>query len=200
MIPIHLDMIPKSADTLAISPGMTKSRKALAAALSVAQAPAINSPVTSDSRARPTLKTIEELLFDNAVDLKVTFSQITMHLNQTWRGAIFRQVNFLLDVNNWQDDSALVDKHSFVTFLRFIIFADVTAYPSIGVSASGNLLAFWRKEAKKLSVKFLSKDKAAASVVMPGSRSTEIVTWDGHVADLGGFLVQIGVADILKKD
>ena len=200
MMPVHMDMIPKSADPQSISSRIISWRRTAVAAQSVAEKRSMSSPTTSDSLAKETPKTIEESLFDNAVDLKVALSQVTMHLSQAWRGAIFNQVDFLLSTDNWQDDSALINKETFMTFLRFIIFTKINKFPSIGVSASGQILAAWRNGTKKIALKFLADDKAVASVIMQGTRAIEIMTWDGHIADLAAFLSQIGVVDILNSD
>jgi hypothetical protein len=83
--------------------------------------------------------------FDNATQLKVSFSQIAMHLTPEWRTAIFEQLDFLLKPEDWQEDSALIEVPTFLTFLRFLIFAAPNRLPSLGVSPNGNVLAAWLK-------------------------------------------------------
>ncbi len=136
--------------------------------------------------AAPT--SLEDMLFDNAADLKITLSQIVMHLEPIWRTVIFGQLDSLLDYENWQDDSAFIQKSSFRTFLRFIIFAGPTRLPSLGVSQEGKILAAWSHHDQRMAVEFFEDDQAVATFVRQGSRSKETMSWRGHVVDLKTFI------------
>jgi hypothetical protein len=138
----------------------------------------------------PIAHTFEDKLFENAADLKITLSQIVMHLEPEWRAIIFRQLDYLLDLNNWEEDSSLIRKSTFITFLRFIIYAAPARVPSIGVGYTGNLLAAWRHESQRVDVEFLQDDNASLTFARQGTHSREIVGWRGHVADLKNFIMQ----------
>jgi hypothetical protein len=155
------------------------------------------SPRASDANF-PAPSSLEEKLFDNAAQLKIALSQIVMHLAPEWRAVIFRQLDTLLDLNNWQDDSALIQKSTFMTFLRFIVFAAPTRLPSLGVGSTGHILAAWNNSNQHIAVEFLPADKAAAAFVKQGERSKEAVTWRGHVADLKPFIEDNGMIEWIQ--
>ena len=156
------------------------------------------SPRQSETRKVVGLETLECKLFDNAAELKIALSQIAMHLNNQWRDTIRDQIDALLDAHNWEDDSAFVTKTTFITFLRFIVFANTTRLPSLGVGSTGNMLAAWRKGEQRIAVEFLLNDRAAATFVMHGAHSKEAVAWRGHVADLKAFIERNGMAECLQ--
>jgi hypothetical protein len=141
---------------------------------------------------------LEAKLFDNAAELKIALSQIVMHLSPEWRAVIFRQLDTLLDLNNWQDDSAFIRKSTFMTFLRFIVFTAPTRLPSLGVGSTGHILAAWNNGDQHIAVEFLPADKAAATFVKRGARSREAVTWRGHVADLKLFIEDNGMSECIQ--
>ena len=141
---------------------------------------------------------LEDRLFDNAAELKIALSRIVMHLAPEWRAVIFSQLDTLLDLNNWQDDLAFIQKSTFMTFLRFIIFAAPTRLPSLGVGSTGHILAAWKNGDQHIAVEFLPDDKAAATFVKQSARSKEAVAWRGHVADLKLFIEQYGMIGCIQ--
>jgi hypothetical protein len=155
------------------------------------------SPRASDANVLPP-SSLEAKLYDNAAGLKIALSGIAMHLAPEWRAVIFSQLDTLLDPNSWQDDSALIQQATFMTFLRFIIFAAPTRLPSLGVGSTGHILAAWNNGDQHIAVEFLSDDKAAATFVKQGARSKEVVTWRGHVADLKLFIEGNGMIECIQ--
>ena len=156
----------------------------------------------SDAKvSRSNVLSLEEQLFNNAADLKIALSEITMHLTPEWRKFIHRQIDFLLDLDNWQDDdSTFIQKTTFTTFLRFIIFTKPTRLPSLGVGLTGNILAAWYEGNQRVTIEFFQKDQAAATFVKQGmhSREREALAWRGNVADLKSFIEQIGMIGCLS--
>jgi hypothetical protein len=139
-------------------------------------------------------RSLEECLFDNAAILKIDFAHIAMHLSWEWRQVIFKQLDRLLDPANWEDDSSLIERAPFMTFLRFVIYAAPTRFPSLGVSPKGHILAAWLCPPQQIAVEFLAADKAAATFLIQTARSKEIVAWRGHVADLKDFIQRNGLS------
>jgi len=114
-------------------------------ALTVTQPTPTRSLRASEAATLPAPPSLEVQLFDNGAQLKVSFSQIAMHLTTEWRTSIFEQLDFLLNSEDWQEDSALIEVPTFMTFLRFLIFAAPNRLPSLGISPNGNVLAAWLK-------------------------------------------------------
>lgn len=164
-------------------------------ALAAAQPTPPRSPRASDAETLPAPPSLEVQLFDNRAKLKASFSPIAMHLTTEWRTAIFEQLDFLLNLENWQDDSSLIQESTFSTFLRFLIFAAPNRLPSIGISPNGNVLAAWLKGDERITVQFLPDDRAIATLIRRGTRGNETVAWRGHVVDLKLFIERFGVRD-----
>jgi hypothetical protein len=156
------------------------------------------SPKASDARTGPS--SLEGRLFDNRAELKMAVSEIVSHLDPKWRGIIFEQLDALLDKESWQDDSMLIEKSTFLTFLRFVVFAGPTRLPSIGVGPTGNLLAAWIKDGDRVAIEFRRDDMAAATFVWQGARSRESVAWRGHVVDLKLFLERNCMAQCIRDE
>jgi hypothetical protein len=155
---------------------------------------------TVDARVAILSPSLDVQLFDNAAQLKIALSHIAMHLTPEWRLAIFRDLDELLDPDNWQDDSAMIDNRAFASFLRFIIFAAPSRIPSLGVGPTGHLLAAWTKGDKRIAVEFLPDDKAAATLTKPGTRDKETIAWRGHLADLKLLIDRLSGAECLQQE
>ncbi len=160
------------------------------------------SPRASDAKVLRSAPSLEVQLFDNAAELKIALSQIVMHLAPEWRAIIFRQIDSLLDLNSWEDDSAFIQKSTFTTFLRFIIFAKSTRLPSLGVDYTGHLLAAWNNDNQRVVVEFFKEDQAAATFVKQGAHSgeRETLAWRGHVDDLKHVIEQNGMIGCLQSN
>jgi hypothetical protein len=131
---------------------------------------------------------LDEQLFDHAARLKIALSQLAMHLSPRMRAVIFDQLDTALDRENWMDDSAFIQLSTFKTFLRFMVFVSPSRLPSLGVGPTGHLLAAWENGTSRIAVEFLSNDRASAAIVKDGTRSAEVMTWRGHLVDLGLFV------------
>jgi hypothetical protein len=154
-----------------------------------------NSPRIADVTASTAVLSLEESLFDNAANLKIAFAAIAMHLSPDWRRVIFKQLDRLLDSASWEEDSALIAFPPFITFLRFVIYAAPTRFPSLGVSPKGHILAAWLCPPQQIAVEFLEADKAVATFSIQTARSREVIAWRGHVADLKDFIQRNGLGD-----
>jgi len=154
----------------------------------------------SDAKVLRSTTSLDVQLFDNAAEIKMAFSQIVMHLTPEWRTVIFKQIDILLDLNSWEEDSAFIQKSTFTTFLRFIIFAKSTRLPSLGVDITGHLLAAWNNDNQRIIVEFFTEDKAAATFVKLGALSgeRETLAWRGHINDLKHFIEQNGMMGCLQ--
>ena len=151
----------------------------------------------SEAATLPPPPSLEVQLFDNSAQLKIFFSQIAMHLTNEWRIAIFEQLDFLLKIEDWQEDSALIEVSTFLTFLRFLIFAAPYRVPSLGISPNGKVLAAWLNGDERITVQFLPDDRAIATLLRSGTRGNETVAWRGHVVDLKLFIERFGVRDCM---
>jgi hypothetical protein len=140
-----------------------------------------------------TSENLENQLFNNRASLKVLVSQVAMHLAKEERDDIFKQIDSLLDIEAWVDDSNFVLVGSMKTFLRFAIAAGKIKRPSLNVTNNRNLLATWfAKDGGQASVEFYESD----SVVMLVSRRIDGVphslAYKGKLHSLDNALKALG--------
>lgn len=97
-------------------------------------------------------------IFNNKSELKILISEIAMHLTPERRKDLFKQIDELLDVDDWMEEDSLIDPHSFRSFLRFVIYAGDVKRPSLTVTNSGNLGASWLATNHRLTIEFMRHD------------------------------------------
>jgi hypothetical protein len=143
--------------------------------------PATPEPFGSEPTT-PVEDTLELKLFNNAASLKIDFSLFATALSATWRGAIFSQLDELLSLEGWNDESTLIDRSSFKTFLRFLTHAQPNRVPALAVDHAANLVAAWIKDRRRAFVTFLEGDRAVARFVGQTIRGDdEFTSWTGPV-------------------
>jgi hypothetical protein len=146
--------------------------------------------LASDSMTAPPpgQDALEGQLFDARGSAKQIAAGLSMHLSGEWRGSIYRQIDSLLDAAEWQIGDGLLDQDSMRTFLRFVIFADVTAVPSLGMTNAGNLLAAWRQGTRRLTMEFQAGDRCHLLISHVLGDDPSIVSFTGRVKEARGFL------------
>ena len=65
-------------------------------------------------------RTLEEKLFDATAGVKVMTSQVAMYLDSQWRSKLFKQIDLLHDVDEWEQGDEPLQRESFATFLKAI--------------------------------------------------------------------------------
>lgn len=101
---------------------------------------------------------LEERLFDATASVKILTSQIAMHLEREWRDKLFKQLDSLHDLQEWDEDDEPIRQASFATFLKAIVQIKPKRRPGLGLSHTGNLIAAWT-EADRLTIEFLANDR-----------------------------------------
>jgi hypothetical protein len=126
----------------------------------------------------------DEMLFDARAVLKVAVSQISMHLSAEWRASVFKQIDFLHNLEDWEESSDLVIPESFRTFLRFVVFAEPRRIPALAIAPGGNPVATWLLGDKRVYVEFLPRDIANAILTKNTDRGPEALSWRGPITNL----------------
>ncbi len=108
---------------------------------------------------------LTERLFDNSAVLKTLVSQVSMHLPDEWRRSLFRRLDNILDLENWEESDILIEPRSFMAFLRFIHQAGPLDGIGLGVSEGGHLLAGWVNGNGQLSLEFGTNDDVRWAIV-----------------------------------
>lgn len=96
--------------------------------------------------------------FDRLAQLKMATSQIAMHLEEAWRAGIFRQLDVLMDPDEWDFSDALPDTRAFQTFLRMIVYLGPVRRPSLGATSQGHILAAWHSGQDRLTIECAPSD------------------------------------------
>ncbi len=109
-------------------------------------------------RAKP--PKLEEKLFDAKAQVKILFSQVSMHFSKDLRTKLFDQLDLLHEIEGWEEGDDAVKTESFSTFLRWLYLYRPDNFPSLGLSFSGHLIASWLANDNKdiLTLEFLHRD------------------------------------------
>ncbi|MBI5910037.1 MAG: hypothetical protein HY848_08805 [Betaproteobacteria bacterium] len=102
---------------------------------------------------------LEERLFDATASVKILTAQIAMHLEREWRDKLFRQLDSLHDLAEWEPDDEPIQQASFATFLKAIVEIKPQRRPGLGLSHGGNLIAAWTTGRDRLTIEFMAKDR-----------------------------------------
>lgn len=100
----------------------------------------------------------QEKLYANRAELKLLTARIAMHLTEKQRSDLFKQIDELLDHENWTVDDSLIAAPSYRTLLRFLVYAKGVRRPSLTVSSQGFVSSSWVGEGRRLTIEFLPRD------------------------------------------
>ncbi|MER8745885.1 hypothetical protein NKH54_22785 [Mesorhizobium sp. M1004] len=95
-----------------------------------------------------------EKIFDTLIALKVETSKVAMHLSIAARNRIFAELDYILDVETWDEGDYLPDIESYKRFLKWIIFTGDTTWTSLGVDDGGRILVAWVREQQTMTANF----------------------------------------------
>ena len=104
-------------------------------------------------------KSLEEKLFDATAGVKVMTSQVAMYLDSQWRSKLFNQIDFLHDVDEWEQGDEPLQRESFATFLKAICELKPKKRPGLGLTPSGQLIAAWTVGSSRLTIEFLGNGR-----------------------------------------
>lgn len=107
----------------------------------------------------PSAVTIEERLFDATSAVKMLTAQVAMHMTREWRDKLFIQIESLHDLDEWDTDDKPVERSSFASFLKLILYIKPQRHPGLGLSYEGHLIAAWTAGKDRLTIEFLAKDR-----------------------------------------
>jgi hypothetical protein len=102
---------------------------------------------------------LKEALFEATASAKILTSQVAMHLTSNWRQTLFKQLDSLHDIAEWQPEDRPVQQASFFTFLRAICQIMPQRIPGLGLSSSGHVIAAWMTCGDRLVIEFLPNDR-----------------------------------------
>lgn len=109
---------------------------------------------------------LEEKLFDARAFCKMETRKFSMYFDADWQSCFFRQLDALMDAEEWDAADEPVKADAFKTMIRLLLILRGKKPPSLGISAGGHILASW----------FASRHDILTVECMPGDRVRWIVT------------------------
>ena len=153
---IQSRQLPAIAPLSVLNPVVGSETKELARRVAALHSrPSPGSLLSSASR----VSSVEEQLFDALANVKVLTAQVAMHLDREWRLKLFRQLDSLLDPDEWEEGDLPLRPDSFVTFLKGILAINPPRRPGLGLSSTGNLVAAWTTDRDRLTIQFLPGER-----------------------------------------
>lgn len=113
-------------------------------------------------------RSLEEKLFDARATCKITTRQFAMLFDPDWQARFFRQLDLLMDADEWAADDEPVTKDSFITLIRLLIVLRDKRRPSLGIANRGNIVATWfTKGIDRVTIECLPNDRVRWIVTIP---------------------------------
>ena len=176
------------------SSAATQSLVQLAGNLQNVPAPSMLTTTASNEN-----KPIEELLYDALAAAKIYTSQVAMHMDRLWRDKLFKQLDSLLDHEEWMEEDVPLHSASFSTFLKVMFLFKPSRRPGLGLSATGNLIGAWTEGDRQLTIECLPNDVVRYVFSHPVDQQFERAAGETTVMRLCAVLTPYDVASLLKR-
>jgi hypothetical protein len=97
-------------------------------------------------------------LFDALAAFKMKTATLAAgHFSRDERSRLFRQLDSLLDAENWDSADEVTTEASFTTLLRMVLFLGGRR-PGLGVTGTGNFVATWTEGDDRLTIECQPND------------------------------------------
>jgi hypothetical protein len=106
----------------------------------------------SSDPGKSAAKSLNEQLYDALASFKTRTALVAMHLDRDRRDRLFKQLDNLLDFENWENDDLPPKLASFETFLRLLMLVRPDKRPGLGATYDGKLLAAWTSGSDRLTI------------------------------------------------
>lgn len=103
-------------------------------------------------------KNLAERLFDALATAKTLTALVAMHFDHARRDKLFRQLDSLHDLAEWEEGDEPLQRSSFGTFLKAMLTVNPERQPGLGLSQGGNLIGAWTVDRDRLTIEFLPND------------------------------------------
>jgi hypothetical protein len=127
---------------------------------------------------------LEERLYDARAACKIRTATVAMHLDHDWRIRFFRQLDNLMDIDNWEKDDLPVTNASFGTLLRMLLFIRPKRRPGLGITNDGNIIAAWTVGKDRLTIECRAADQVRWVVVIYDGEERESAAGEAHLPRL----------------
>ena len=121
---------------------------------------------------------LQERLFDARAHFKVTLSEVSMHLGRDWVFGLFKQIDNLLDFDEWDEDDPTPQQSSSLTLIRLLLILNSRKRPGIGISNRGTLIAAWTEGKNRLTIECKLNDQISWVLTRVFAEQTERAAGD----------------------
>jgi hypothetical protein len=115
--------------------------------------------LSSQRQQKESVDSIEDRLRNANALCKTKTASIAMHVSKEWLFLFYRQLDSLMDPENWEDDDTPITDESFATLLRMLLYVKPEKRPGLGATSTGNIIATWTKDKERLTIECLPSDK-----------------------------------------
>jgi hypothetical protein len=131
---------------------------------------------------------LEQQIFDALARAKIHTSVVAMHLDPGLKERLFRKLNALHEVDEWQDGDKPILFASFEAFIRMIIDLKPSVAPSLGLSQEGHVIAVWLSGRDRLTIEFMEKRAVRMVFSIDRDGSAERAAVEAHVDRISAIL------------
>jgi len=140
----------------------------------------------------PKAETVRQAIFNNRSQLKIYTASVAMHLSRKRRDDIFKQIDELLDIDNWSDEDVFISFDSYRTLIRAIISVGLFKRAALTVATSGNIQANWFLSDRRLTIECLSQDNfVLLAYYRPIGEAPRVINRQSALEDLRSTLDEI---------
>ena len=112
-----------------------------------------------------------------------------MLFDPDWHTRLFRQIDLLMDVDEWDPADKPPTKDSFATLLRLLMTLRSKRRPGLGIANAGNILASWSINARdRLTVECQPDDRVRWIVTHPLDDGSESAVGETNLGRMLGNL------------
>jgi hypothetical protein len=115
--------------------------------------------LSSQRQQKESVDSIEDKLRNANALCKTKTASIAMHVSKEWLFLFYRQLDNLMDPENWEDDDTPITDESFATLLRMLLYVKPKKRPGLGATSTGNIIATWTRDKERLTIECLPSDK-----------------------------------------
>ncbi len=131
---------------------------------------------------------LDERLFDARAAAKQMIARVAMHIEPQKRARLFKQIDSLHALADWNEDDTPLQADSFESFLQAIFYLAPSKFPSLGMSYAGHLLAAWTRDDNRLVIEFLPMLRARWSASRSIAGQIEHAAGENKVSRLSAVL------------
>jgi hypothetical protein len=117
-------------------------------------------PSTGTPNQHTVTTALDSALFEANAEAKIYVSQVAMHISREWRDKLFRQLDTLLDTDEFEEDDAPLNVQSFRVFLKYILQMRPPKRPGLGLTRDGLVIAYWGNETRSFNLEFRIDERA----------------------------------------